>query len=150
MGDFTQYNGGSKGGKIRLRADIKVVDKSTLSITSVPYNTTTGSLIDTILKANDSGKIKIKKVEDNTAKDVEILVYLKQGVSSDVAIDALFAFTNCEVGISPNCCVIINNTPRFLAVDELLKMSTDNTVDLLRKELEIQKSVLKDKWHFSS
>ena len=150
MGDFTQYNGGSKGGKIRLRADIKVVDKSTLSITSVPYNTTTGSLIDTILKANDSGKIKIKKVEDNTAKDVEILVHLKQGVSSDVAIDALFAFTNCEVGISPNCCVIINNTPRFLAVDELLKMSTDNTVDLLRKELEIQKSVLKDKWHFSS
>ena len=150
MGDFTQYNGGSKGGKIRLRADIKVVDKSTLSITSVPYNTTTGSLIDTILKANDSGKIKIKKVEDNTAKDVEILVHLKQGVSSDVAIDALFAFTNCEVSISPNCCVIINNTPRFLAVDELLKMSTDNTVDLLREELEIQKSVLKDKWHFSS
>ena len=150
MGDFTQYNGGSKGGKIRLRADIKVIDKSTLSITSVPYNTTAGSLIETILKANDSGKIKIKKVEDNTAKDVEILVHLKQGVSSDVAIDALFAFTNCEVGISPNCCVIINNTPRFLAVDELLKMSTDNTVDLLRKELEIQKSVLKDKWHFSS
>jgi len=150
MGDFTQYNGGSKGGKIRLRADIKVVDKSTLSITSVPYNTTTGSLIDTILKANDSGKIKIKKVEDNTAKDVEILVHLKQGVSSDVAIDALFAFTNCEVSISPNCCVIINNTPRFLAVDELLKMSTDNTVGLLQKELEIQQSVLKDKWHFSS
>ena len=150
MGDFTQYNGGSKGGKIRLRADIKVVDKSTLAITSVPYNTTTGSLIDTILKANDSGKIKIKKVEDNTAKDVEILVHLKQGVSSDVAIDALFAFTNCEVSISPNCCVIINNTPRFLAVDELLKMSTDNTVGLLQKELEIQQSVLKDKWHFSS
>jgi len=150
MGDFTQYNGGSKGGKIRLRADIKVVDKSTLSITSVPYNTTTGSLIDTILKANVSGKIKIKKVEDNTAKDVEILVHLKQGVSSDVAIDALFAFTNCEVSISPNCCVIINNTPRFLAVDELLKMSTDNTVGLLQKELEIQQSVLKDKWHFSS
>ena len=150
MGDFTQYNGGQKGGKVRLRADIEVVDKSTLAITSVPYNTTTGSLIDTILKANDSGKIKIKKVEDNTAQNVEILVYLKQGVSSDVAIDALFAFTNCEVSISPNCCVIINNTPRFLPVDDLLKMSTENTVGLLRKELEILNFVLDEKWHFSS
>ena len=149
-GDFTQYNRGSRGGKIRLRADIEVVDKSTLSITSVPYNTTTGSLIDTILKANDSGKIKIKKVEDNTAQNVEILVHLKQGVSSDVAIDALFAFTNCEVSISPNCCVIINNTPVFLPVDDLLKMSTENTVELLRKELEIQKSILNERWHFSS
>ena len=110
MGDFTQYNGGQKGGKVRLRADIEVVDKSTLAITSVPYNTTTGSLIDTILKANDSGKIKIKKVEDNTAQIVEILVHLKQGVSSDVAIDALYAFTNCEVSISPNCCVTVSYT----------------------------------------
>ncbi len=150
MGDFTQYNRGFKGGKIRLRADIEVVDKSTLAITSVPYNTTTGSLIDTILKANDSGKIKIKKVEDNTAQIVEILVHLKQGVSSDVAIDALFAFTNCEVSISPNCCVIVNDTPIFLPVDDLLKMSTENTVELLRKELEINKSVLNEKWHFSS
>ena len=150
MGDFTQYNGGQKGGKVRLRADIEVVDKSTLAITSVPYNTTTGSLIDTILKANDSGKIKIKKVEDNTAQIVEILVHLKQGVSSDVAIDALYAFTNCEVSISPNCCVIINDTPRFLPIDDLLKMSTENTVELLRKELEIQKSVLEEKWHFST
>ena len=150
MGDFTQYNGGQKGGKVRLRADIEVVDKSTLAITSVPYNTTTGSLIDTILKANDSGKIKIKKVEDNTAQIVEILVHLKQGVSSDVAIDALYAFTNCEVSISPNCCVIINDTPRFLPIDDLLKMSTENTVELLRKELEIQKYVLEEKWHFST
>ena len=150
MGDFTQYNSGQRGGKIRLRAEVKVVDKSTLSISSVPYNTTTGSLIDTILKANESGKIKIKRVEDNTAQDVEILVHLKQGGSPDVAIDALYAFTNCEVSISPNCCVIINETPRFLSVDELLKMSTEKTVELLRKELEIQQKVLEEKWHFAS
>lgn len=150
MGDFTQYNGGQRGGKIRLRAEIEVVDKSTLSISSVPYNTTTGSLIDTILRANDSGKIKIRKVEDNTAQDVEILVHLKQGVSPDVAIDALYAFTNCEISISPNCCVIINETPRFLSVDELLKISTEKTVELLRKELEIQQKVLEEKWHFAS
>ena len=150
MGDFTQYNKGKKGGKVRLRAEIEVVDKSTLAVKSVPYNTTTGSLIDTILKANDKGKIKIKKVEDNTASEVEILVHLKQGVSPDVAIDALYAFTNCEVSISPNCCVIIDETPRFLSVDELLKMSTENTVELLRKELEIQQQVLGAQWHFSS
>lgn len=150
MGDFTQYNGGQRGGKIRLRAEIEVVDKSTLAISSVPYNTTTGSLIDTILKANDSGKIKIRKVEDNTAQDVEILVHLKQGVSPDVAIDALYAFTNCEVSVSPNCCVIINKTPRFLSVDEFLKMSTEKTVELLRKELKIQQKSLEEKWHFAS
>ena len=150
MADFSQYNRGQKGGKIRLRADIEIVDKSTLAIKSIPYTTTTGSLIDTILKANDSGKIKIKKVEDNTAQEVEILVHLKQGVSPDVAIDALYAFTNCEVSISPNCCVIIDETPRFLSIDELLKISTNNTVELLRKELEIQKSVLEEKWHFST
>ncbi|SVD18509.1 uncharacterized protein METZ01_LOCUS371363, partial [marine metagenome] len=150
MGDFTQYNKGQKGGKVRLRAEIEVVDKSTLSIKSVPYNTTTGSLIDTILKANDSGKIKIKRVEDNTARKVEIIVHLKQGVSPDVAIDALYAFTNCEVSISPNCCVIIDKIPMFLSVDELLKMSTNNTVELLQKELEIQQKVLEEKWHFSS
>jgi len=150
MGDFMQYNKGQKGGKVRLRAEIEVVDKTTLSIKSVPYNTTTGSLIDTILKANDSGKIKIKRVEDNTASEVEILVHLKQGVSPDVAIDALYAFTNCEVSISPNCCVIIDETPMFLSVDELLNMSTNNTVELLRKDLEIQQKVLEEKWHFSS
>ena len=150
MGDFSQYNEGKKGSKIRLRADVEVIDKMTLAIRTIPYNTTTGSLIDSILKANDSGKIKIKKVEDNTAKDVEILVHLKQGVSSDVAIDALYAFTNCEISISPNCCVIIDNNPQFLSVNDLLKMSTDNTVELLRKELEIQKAVLDEKWHFSS
>ena len=150
MGDFSQYNEGKKGSKVRLRADVEVIDKMTLAIRTIPYNTTTGSLIDSILKANDSGKIKIKKVEDNTAKDVEILVHLKQGVSSDVAIDALYAFTNCEISISPNCCVIIDNNPQFLSVNDLLKMSTDNTVELLRKELEIQKAVLDEKWHFSS
>ena len=133
-----------------LHSSPKSIFKSTLSIKSVPYNTTTGSLIDTILKANDSGKIKIKKVEDNTASEVEIMVHLKQGVSPDVAIDALYAFTNCEVSISPNCCVIIDETPMFLSVDELLKMSTENTVELLRKELEIQQKVLEEKWHFSS
>ena len=150
MGDFSHYNEGKKGSKVRLRADIEVVDKMTLAVRTIPYNITTGSLIDSILKANDSGKIKIKKVEDNTAKDVEILVHLKQGVSSDVAIDALYAFTNCEISISPNCCVIIENNPQFLSVNDLLKMSTENTVELLRKELEIQKAALDEKWHFSS
>ncbi len=150
MGDFSQYNEGKKGSKLRLRADIDIIDKTTLVVRTIPYNTTTGSLIDSILKANDSGKIKIKKVEDNTARDVEILVHLKQGVSPDVAIDALYAFTNCEVSISPNCCVIVDNNPQFLSVNDLLKMSTENTVELLRKELEIQKAVLDEKWHFST
>ena len=103
-----------------------------------------------ILKANDSGKIKIRQVEDNTAQKIEILVHLKQGVSPDVTLDALYAFTNCEVSISPNCCVIIDETPMFLSVDELLKMSTENTVELLKKELEIQRKVLEEKWHFAS
>lgn len=150
FGDFSQYNAGKKGGKIRLRAEMEVVDKSTLAIRSVPYNVTTGSLIDSILKANDNGKIKIRKVEDNTAKDVEILVHLKQGVSPDVAMDALYAFTNCEVSISPNCCVIIDSTPQFVTVSEVLKISTEHTVELLRQELEIQKRTLEEKWHFAS
>jgi len=147
--DFTQYNGGIKGGRIRLRAEINVLDKTTLSITSIPYSITTGSLIDSILKANDNGKIKIRKVEDNTAKNVEILVHLKQGVSPDVAMDALYAFTSCEISISPNCCVIIKDVPTFLSVNELLKMSTENTLDLLRSELLIEKQALEEKWHFS-
>lgn len=150
LGDFSQYNSGKKGGKIRLRAEIEVVDKSTLSIKSVPYNVTTGNLIDSILKANDNGKIKIRKVEDNTAKEVEILVHLKQGVSPDVVMDALFAFTNCEVSISPNCCVIIDSKPQFLSVSDILKISTENTVELLRQELEIHKKTLEEKWHFVS
>ena len=150
MGDFTQYNSGRKGGKIRLRSQIDVMDKSTLAIRSVPYNTTTGSLIDSILKANESGKIKIRKVEDNTASDVEILVHLKQGVSPDVTLDALYAFTSCEVSISPNCCVIINEKPCFTSIAEILKSSTDHTVELLRQELTIQKQNLEEKLHFSS
>ena len=150
QGDFSQYNKGMKGGRIRLRADIDVVDKSTLSIKSIPYSTTTGSLIDSILKANDSGKIKIRKVEDNTSSDVEIMVYLKQGVSPDVAIDALYAFTNCEVSISPNTCVIINKKPTFISVDELLEISTENTLELLFKELQVQKEALEFRWHFAS
>ncbi len=150
MGDFTQYNSGRKGGKIRLRSQIDVMDKSTLAIRSVPYNTTTGSLIDSILKTNDSGKIKIRKVEDNTASDVEILVHLKQGVSPDVTLDALYAFTSCEVNISPNCCVIINEKPCFTSITNILKSSTEYTVELLRQELIIQKQNLEEKLHFSS
>ena len=150
QGDFSQYNKGMKGGRIRLRADIDVVDKSTLSIKSIPYSTTTGNLIDSILKANDSGKIKIRKVEDNTSSDVEIMVYLKQGVSPDVAIDALYAFTNCEVSVSPNTCVIVNKKPTFVSVDELLQISTESTLELLLKELQVQKQALELKWHFAS
>jgi topoisomerase-4 subunit A len=150
MGDFTNYDNGKKGGKIRLRSNIDVLDKTTLVIRSVPYNTTTTSLIDSILKANDSGKIKIKKVEDNTAQDVEILVYLKQGISPDVTLDALYAFTNCEVSISPNCCVIMNDKPCFISVIDVLKIATENTLDLLKQELSIEKHNLEEKWHFAS
>ena len=150
MGDFTQYNAGKKGGRIRLRSQIDVKDKSTLIIRSVPYNTTTGSLIDSILKANESGKIKIRKVEDNTAKDVEILVHLKQGVSPDVTLDALYAFTRCEMSISPNCCVIIDKKPCFISITDILKLSTEHTVELLQQELIIQKRNLVEKWHFAS
>ena len=149
MGDFTNYDNGKKGGKIRLRSNIDVIDKSTLAIRSVPYNVTTTNLIDSILKANDSGKIKIKKVEDNTAQDVEILVYLKQGVSPDVTLDALYAFTNCEVSISPNCCVIMDDKPCFVSVIDVLKISTQKTIDLLKQELSIEKHNLEEKWHFS-
>ena len=150
MGDFTQYNWGQKGGKIRLRATIEVLNKSTLAIRSVPYNITTGSLIDSILKSNDSGKIKIRKVEDNTAQNVEILVHLKQGVSPDVTLDALYAFTNCEISISPNCCVIIDEKPCFVSVVDILRKSTENTVDLLKQELTIQRKKIEEKWHFAS
>ena len=150
MGDFTNYDKGKKGGKIRLRSHIDVLDKSTLVIRSVPYNTTTTNLIDSILKANDSGKIKIKKVEDNTAQDVEVLVYLKQGVSPDVTLDALYAFTNCEISISPNCCVIMDDKPCFVSVVDVLKISTENTVKLLKQELLIEKHNLEERWHFAS
>ncbi|MGV3540425.1 MAG: DNA gyrase/topoisomerase IV subunit A, partial [Rufibacter sp.] len=150
LADFTNYNGGSKGSKIRLRATIEKVDKSMLIIRDVPYGTTTTALMESIVKASENNKIKIKKVVDNTAKDVEIQVHIPSGVSPDLTIDALYAFTDCEISISPNTCVIIEDKPRFLTVDELLQMSTVKTVRLLERELEIKLGELEDKWHQSS
>ncbi len=150
LADFSQYNHGLRGGKIRVRARIEEVDKKNLAIREIPFNTTTSSLIDSIIKANDNGKIKIKKVVDNTAKDVEILVTMPSGVSPDVMIDALYAFTDCEVSISPNACVIIDEKPHFMSVDDILKVCTDNTVSLLKQELEIRKGELMEKILFSS
>ena len=150
MIDVTNYNEGKRGGKVRVRARIKQVDNKTLIITELPYGVTTSSMIDSIVKANDKGKIKIKKVTDNTAKDVEILIELAPGISPGITIDALYAFTNCEVSISPNACVIVDNKPHFLTVTEILKICTDNTKELLRQELEIKKAELEEKWHFAS
>ena len=138
IADFTNYNDGKRGGKVRVRAKINIVDKSTLLISELPYSTTTTSLIDSIIKANDKGKIKIKKIDDNTSSKVEILIHLPSGISPDKTIDALYAFTNCEVSISPLSCIIENNKPCFLGVSEILIKSTDNTVNILKKELEIR------------
>ncbi len=149
--DCTDYNHGLRGGKIRCRAKIKKDDTGkSLIITEIPFGTTTTSLIDSILKANDKGKIKIKKIEDNTAEHVEIIVHLAPGVSPDKTIDALFAFTDCEVSISPNSCVIENDKPHFLSVDELLRHSTEHTKELIKLELLIELSELKEEWHFAS
>ena len=150
IADVTNYNDGIRGGKVRVRAKIAQQDKTTLVINEIPFSTTTSSLIDSILKANEKGKIKIKKIEDNTARDVEILIQLHSGISPDKTIDALFAFTNCEVSISPLCCIIQNNKPVFIGISEVLKYSTDHTVDLLKAELEIQLNELEEQWHFSS
>ena len=150
IADVSSYNDGKRGGKVRVRAKISQLDKKTLVITEVPFGTTTSTLIDTILKANDKGKIKIKKIEDNTAANVEILVHLPPNVSPDKTIDALYAFTSCESSISPLCCIIENNKPIFIGVSEVLKRSTDFTVELLKKELEIQLNELEEQWHFSS
>ncbi|WP_298764428.1 DNA gyrase/topoisomerase IV subunit A [uncultured Polaribacter sp.] len=150
IADFTNYNDGKRGGKVRIRAKISQLDKKTLVINEIPFSTTTSSLIDSILKANDKGKIKIKKIEDNTAAEVEILVHLPPNVSPDKSIDALYAFTNCETSISPLACTIQNNTPVFVGVSDMLKHSTDLTVELLKKELEIQLNELEEQWHFSS
>ncbi|RNI27616.1 DNA gyrase/topoisomerase IV subunit A [Rufibacter immobilis] len=150
LADFTNYNGGSKGSKIRLRATIEKVDKSLLIIRDVPYGTTTTALMESIVKASENNKIKIKKVIDNTAKDVEIQVHIPPGISPDLTIDALYAFTDCEISISPNTCVIIEDKPRFMTVDDLLQMSTVKTVRLLERELEIKLGELEDKWHQSS
>ncbi len=150
LADFSRYNEGLRGGRVRVRARINQVDKKTLSITEVPYGTTTGSLIESILTANDKGKIKIKKIDDNTAENVEVIIHLAANVSPDQTIDALYAFTNCEVSISPNSCVIDTDKPRFLSVRDILDISTQNTVELLRKELLIRKAELELQWHFSS
>lgn len=148
--DVTRYNDGLRGGKVRVRARINQVDKKMLVITEIPFGTTTTSLIESILTANEKGKIKIRKIEDNTAEHVEILVHLAQGVSPDMTIDALYAFTDCEVSISPNSCVIENNKPRFLTMKEMLAISTNKTLELLQQELEIQMSELEEAWHFAS
>ena len=148
--DVSHYNEGKRGGKIRVRAVIEEVDKKTLLIKSVPYGITTTSLMESIVKANDQGKLKIKKVTDATAKNVEIIIELAQGISPDITIDALYAFTDCEISISPNACVIVEQRPRFMGVYELLKISVDNTKNLLEKELQIKLKELEDKWHFTS
>ncbi|MBV7440509.1 DNA gyrase/topoisomerase IV subunit A [Weeksellaceae bacterium TAE3-ERU29] len=150
MVDVTDYNDGERGGRVRIRAKISQVDKSTLKISDIPYGQTTGSVIDSILRANDKGKIKIKKVEDNTAEKVEIIVHLHNNVSPDKMIDALYAFTYCEISMSPNACVIVNKKPEFLSVSEILKINTKSTIDLLQRELEIELEELEYKWHFSS
>lgn len=150
MADVSNYNDGLRGGKIRIRAKISVEDKKTLKISDIPFGTNTSSLIDSILKANDKGKIKIKKIEDNTAEEVEILIFLKPDVSPDKTIDALYAFTDCEVSISPNSAVIDEDKPKFLGVTEILKRNTDQTVALLKRELEIKKAELQEQLHFVS
>lgn len=148
--DISKYNDGERGGSVKIRAKIGKIDSKTLVISEIPYGRTTSSVIDSILKANDKGKIKIKKVDDNTAKNVEILVHLAPGVSSDKTIDALYAFTDCEVSISPNCCVIKDDKPHFLTVSDVLRHSADNTLSLLRQELQIEKAELSETLFFAS
>src|SRR6187402_1987516 len=150
IADVSNYNDGMRGGRVRVRAKIAQLDKNTLVITQIPFSTNTTTLIDSILKANEKGKIKIKKIEDNTAAEVEILIHLFPGVSPDKTIDALFAFTACETCVAPLGCVIEDNKPLFIGVSHMLKISTERTVDLLRQELEIQLEELKNKWHFST
>jgi len=150
IADVSNYNDGMRGGRVRVRAKIAQVDKSTLAITQIPFSTNTTTLIDSILKANDKGKIKIKKIEDNTAAEVEILIHLFPGVSPDKTIDALFAFTACETSVAPLGCVIEDNKPRFVGVSEMLRVSTERTKELLKQELEIQLSELEEQWHFLS
>lgn len=150
MADASLYNEGQRGGKVRVRAKIIERDKKTLAITEIPFTTTTGGLIDSVISANDKGKIKIKKIEDNTARDVEIIIHLAPGISPDVTIDALYAFTDCEVSISPNTCVIQDDKPRFMSVNDMLTESTFFTKELLKQELEIRLKDLMEKIFFSS
>ena len=148
--DVQNYNDGERGGKIKVRARVLLKDKNTLVISEIPFGTTTTSLIESILKANDKGKIKIKKIEDNTSSEVEILIHLPSGISPDKTIDALYAFTYCETSISPQGCVIINNKPSFTGITDILKASTDNTVELLKKELKVRLEDLENQWRFST
>ena len=150
IADFSEYKDGLRGGKIKIRARVKELNPKTLIISEIPFGTTTGSLIDSIIAANDKGKIKVKKVEDNTSENVEILIHLQPGISPDKTIDALYAFTNCEMSISPNACIIEHEKPRFVGVSEILKVSTQQTLALLKRELEIEQHELEEKWHFSS
>ncbi len=148
--DVSDYQDGQRGGRVKVRARIDIVDKTTLAIRELPYGVIVPSMIDSILKANDKGKIKIKKAFDNTAAEVEILVELQPGISPEIAMDALYAFTSCEVSISPNACVIVDDKPRFLGVTEILQTCTDRTRELLRQELEIRQRELQERWHFAS
>ena len=150
MIDVSNYNGGKRGGKVKVRAKIDIVDKNTLVVRELPYGVTTGTLIDSIIKANDKGQIKIKKVTDNTAANVEVQIDIASDASPEVTMDALYAFTNCEISISPNACVIIDDKPHFLTVEEILEINTQNTKDLLKQELEIKERELEEKWHFAS
>jgi topoisomerase IV subunit A len=150
MADVSDYNQGMRGGRVKVRAHIEELDKKTLLVKSVPYGVTTTGLMDSIVKANENGKIKIKKVTDNTAAEVEVQVDLAPGISPDITIDALYKFTDCEISISPNTCVIIDQKPHFVSVNELLRVSADRTKDLLQKELEIRLGELQDKWHYTS
>ncbi len=150
IADVNDYQQGKRGGKVRVRASIEIADKKTLLIRDVPYGITTPVLIDSIVKANDKGKIKIKRVVDNTAAEVEVVVELGPDASPEVTLDALYAFTHCEVSISPNACVILDDKPQFLGVDEILKINTEWTRELLRQELEIRRHELEEKWHFAS
>ncbi len=150
LADCSRYNDGMRGGKVRVRARINQMDKKTLVITEIPFGCTTGGLIDTIIAANEKGKIKIRKIDDNTARNVEILIHLMPGVSPDTTIDALFAFTDCEISVSPNSCVIDNGRPRFVGMKEMLRISTKNTVELLKRELEIRLNELMENLLFSS
>jgi topoisomerase IV subunit A len=150
IADFSEYEQGYRGGKIKVRARLEAIDKKTLAIREIPFSTTTTSLMESIVKASEKGKIKVKQVVDNTAKDVEILIHLQSGQSPDIAIDALYAFTDCEISISPNACVIIEDRPNFMKVNEILKINTEQTVQLLKKELQIRKDELMEKILFSS
>lgn len=150
IADVSSYNDGMRGGRVRIRAKISQLDKNTLVVTEIPFSTNTSTLIDSVIKANEKGKIKIKKIEDNTSGEVEILIHLPVNISPDKTIDALYAFTNCEISISPLSCIIIDNKPAFLGVSEILRRSTDHTLSLLKSELEIKLEEYEEQWHFAS